>query len=64
MDSALVKDLSLEAVGTGAIFVLGLLRGWWVMGSQVKDLKEEIVYWRNQYNALAVDRIPPKKEDN
>jgi len=60
----LPEGLSIEAVGTGLIFVLGLVRGWWKMGSEVKRLEDEVLYWREQYNAIAASRIPNKEKDS
>ena len=54
MDSTVLKDLSLEAMGTGVLFVLGLIRGWWVMGSELKRLQSEVDYWRGKYAASVV----------
>lgn len=31
------------------VFVVGLLRGWWVMGQQFRDAQATAQFWRDRY---------------
>ena len=31
------------------VFVVGLLRGWWVMGPQYQDAETQARFWRDRY---------------
>jgi hypothetical protein len=50
------------AVTEAFLFFIGLKLGWWAMGSEIKNLKEEITrledevkYWRARRNSFGKD---------
>jgi hypothetical protein len=47
-----VTEISREVLaqfGSGLVFVLGLWRGWWVMGRQYTDVRRDRDRWRALY---------------